>query len=723
MEHAFAPRSGKIVDIFFKPGSVINPQQSSIARIEYCPHSVVFKGICAICGESAQSLHFSETANAIERIPVAYNSTQLAISRAEAESRASINARHLLDSNRLSLVLDLDHTLLHATDDPFTPSLIPVFSPNVDVQSVKTFQLEPTQNSKEPALMHVKFRQHLFEFLNRVSQKFELHIYTMGTRPYADQIAHLIDPEKKLFGGRITSREDFAEGRCNQKSIERLFPCDDSMVLIVDDREDVWISATGQSFMPNLLQAEPYHFWSGLHETYDRGASSSIPTQPVAKVRPLISKSADAQNLDNACPKPGKQQTTGENRDQPPVIETSTVNTSDTEMPDIAKPSEKNLEMKSSKVTNQNVADLQISKSIAVSEGGLLPVPSQTEKVNVTTPTEAPEKSLATPNETPANPEKVSSQNAGDRSPDSNGKSNDSERKPSKPSTPEEKSNISMPRAEKGSEKDFSDTEMKALVERFRLLVNKWWETDEDPAHSNHLLRLASVLEECHSRFFSIAEQKRKKGSPSVSNGALKRFRPPADVKKILAEMRREVLRDCVITFTGVIPTGINPQTSSIWNLAARLGARCSIEFENGYTTHLVASEERGKHTKKFMEASMNQTVFVVPASWIEDSAMNFEKKDEFIYQIDRDKRFKHASEYKEWIQERHKTAAKARKKRELTKLYGNQMDGENNTKRFKPGSLSPSSKGSGSRSPGVGTLRVLTADEIGAAFEAALGD
>lgn len=34
-----------------------------------------------------------------------------------------------------------------------------------------------------------------------------------------------------------------------------LFPCGDSMVCIIDDREDVWNMAT------NLIQVKPYHFF------------------------------------------------------------------------------------------------------------------------------------------------------------------------------------------------------------------------------------------------------------------------------------------------------------------------------------------------------------------------------------------------------------------------------------------------------------------------------
>jgi hypothetical protein len=39
-------------------------------------------------------------------------------------------------------------------------------------------------------------------------EKYELHIYTMGTRAYARTVARILDESGKLFGDRILSRDD-----------------------------------------------------------------------------------------------------------------------------------------------------------------------------------------------------------------------------------------------------------------------------------------------------------------------------------------------------------------------------------------------------------------------------------------------------------------------------------------------------------------------------------
>lgn len=46
------------------------------------------------------------------------------------------------------------------------------------------------------------------EFLRETAAKYEMHIYTMGTRAYAEQVCAAIDPDGSLFGGRVLSRDE-----------------------------------------------------------------------------------------------------------------------------------------------------------------------------------------------------------------------------------------------------------------------------------------------------------------------------------------------------------------------------------------------------------------------------------------------------------------------------------------------------------------------------------
>jgi RNA polymerase II subunit A C-terminal domain phosphatase len=53
-------------------------------------------------------------------------------------------------------------------------------------------------------------RPGLAAFLARMSTLYEMHIYTMGSHPYARAVAKAIDPTGAFFGNRILSRDTSA---------------------------------------------------------------------------------------------------------------------------------------------------------------------------------------------------------------------------------------------------------------------------------------------------------------------------------------------------------------------------------------------------------------------------------------------------------------------------------------------------------------------------------
>lgn len=81
-------------------------------------------------------------------------------------------------------------------------------------------------------------RSGLQDFLTKMASLYELHVYTAGTRSYANAICTCIDPTGKFFSERILSRNE--SGSASTKSLKRLFPTDESMVVVIDDRWEVW---------------------------------------------------------------------------------------------------------------------------------------------------------------------------------------------------------------------------------------------------------------------------------------------------------------------------------------------------------------------------------------------------------------------------------------------------------------------------------------------------
>lgn len=78
----------------------------------------------------------------------------------------------------------------------------------------------------------------------------------MGSRSYAHAVVKLFDPDGRLFQDRILSRDD-NEVLENRKKLERIFPTDDRMVLVIDDRSDVWPGCR------NLIKVPAYTFFVG----------------------------------------------------------------------------------------------------------------------------------------------------------------------------------------------------------------------------------------------------------------------------------------------------------------------------------------------------------------------------------------------------------------------------------------------------------------------------
>ena len=155
-------------------------------------------------------------------------------------------------------------------------------NPNYNaVKDVQAFQLEEGGHLG-PCWYFVKVRPGLNAFLEEVSRMYELHVYTMGTRAYADAVAKIVDPHRKYFGDRVLSRDESGSMYRSRgiliigmarKSIERLFPVDQSTVAVIDDRGDVW------GWQPNLVKVMPYDFFVGIGDIN----SSFLPKQVIPR--------------------------------------------------------------------------------------------------------------------------------------------------------------------------------------------------------------------------------------------------------------------------------------------------------------------------------------------------------------------------------------------------------------------------------------------------------
>lgn len=246
-----------------REGMKIEANMEFVDVEEDCPHSIQFAGLCGMCGKDMTETSWASASNDTERakINMIHDQNFLTVSEGVASKAEETLQRRLLAKRKLSLVVDLDQTIIHACIDPTVGQWqSDTSSPNYEaVKDVKKFQLhdEGPRGLTSGFWYYIKMRPGLKQFLAKVSEMFELHVYTMGTRAYALNIAKIVDPDKKLFGDRIISRDE--NGSMTAKSLARLFPVDTKMVVIIDDRADVW-----PRNRPNLIKVHPYDFFLGI---------------------------------------------------------------------------------------------------------------------------------------------------------------------------------------------------------------------------------------------------------------------------------------------------------------------------------------------------------------------------------------------------------------------------------------------------------------------------
>ncbi|KAH9081749.1 hypothetical protein EDB83DRAFT_2502993 [Lactarius deliciosus] len=267
------PVEGTIERWCVKNGDVITGDEKEVLRItEPCKHGIQMGGLCALCGKDMTQSDYTGFSNeARASIQMTHSANGPKVSLEEAQRIERETAEHLFNCRKLSLIVDLrpnqegesdsDESSQEGDDDEVNPNW-------EALKDVKKFRLGPesfglpSAKGKEKAvetqgcLYYVKPRPGWQDFLSSVATKYEMHVYTMGTRAYAEEVCNAIDPDGKFFGGRILSRDE--SGSLTQKSLQRLFPVDTSMVVVIDDRADVW------EWCPNLVKVIPYDFFVGI---------------------------------------------------------------------------------------------------------------------------------------------------------------------------------------------------------------------------------------------------------------------------------------------------------------------------------------------------------------------------------------------------------------------------------------------------------------------------
>ncbi|KAL1931784.1 hypothetical protein VTP01DRAFT_9928 [Rhizomucor pusillus] len=430
-------------------------------------------------------------------INMGYDTSGLTVSRKEAERLEKENAERLKSQRKLSLILDLDQTVVHATWDPTVGEWMKDES-NANHPATKDIR-QFTLPGNSP-VYYIKLRPGLSEFIKEISELYELHIYTMGTRHYAEAVAREIDPQNNVFRGRILSRDE--SGSVTQKKIQRLFPCDTSMVVVLDDRSDVW------SFSPNLIKIKPYEFFVGIGDIN----SPFAPKQPIPEPAPKRPPAKEEPN------KKGKERAQVSEEER---AEEDTDEEKENEL------DEKTILAQQQLIQDAMAQQQQEQRPLAKRQDELAPAHDQP------------------------------------------------------------------------------------------LLV------DDD----RELYTMTKILKEVHRLFYERLEQheQQKGGAGSSSEKG-----SPPDVKDLIPEMKKQVLKGVRIVFTGLIPQQQAPASSMYWQLAESFGAECLPEL-TGQVTHVIAARAG---TEKVNRAKRISSIHIVTADWLFDSTARWERQDESRYML-----------------------------------------------------------------------------------------
>ncbi|BGP31350.1 CTD phosphatase Fcp1 [Rhodotorula toruloides] len=606
-----SPVEGEVVSWAITEGDVVRDANRPVVQIkEPCTHDVQLNGLCALCGKDLTAVDytgFSDTSRAT--ISMAHDIGGLTVSLEEAHRLEKATTARLLDAKKLSLIVDLDQTIVHATVDPTVGEwLQDPKNPNYKaLEGVKRFKLvdeSPAMRNKpkkyrkirikqvDPSKgeeaddesseeeeededdggcwYYIKMRPGLPDFLKRVAEMYEMHVYTMGTRAYASEVCKVIDPDGGLFGGRILSRDE--SGSMTRKSLQRLFPCDTNMVVIIDDRADVWDGS------PHLVKVIPYEFFVGIGDINAAFLPKKKELHPPPKPKdPQASADAEgtatspASDASSASPATSTSDTAA----SPATSEGSPRSTTPSTTPPPASPDE----------NPHHVPDALLSEPTTVSD--LLVSSSPDEEVS-------PAMEEASTVAMEAIHEVIEARPLEKRQ---------KEQHEAHLHQHHHAAGEGGHEVAKGAEGDAAAESAETEEEYEEEAVLK----DDD----RELDRVFDILSNVRERFY---EQHDAKGA--------------ADVADIIPAMKAQTLRDTHLVFSGLVALGSRPEDSEYWKLARTFGARCSADLSTS-TTHLVAN---GWGTAKVHSAQRNPRIKIVYPEWLLQSVAHWTRVPEDAY-------------------------------------------------------------------------------------------
>ncbi|XP_046527697.1 RNA polymerase II subunit A C-terminal domain phosphatase isoform X3 [Equus quagga] len=633
-------RAGVVRELCAQPGQVVAPG-AVLVRLEGCSHPVVMKGLCAECGQDLTQL---QSKNGKQQVPLStatvsmvHSVPELMVSSEQAEQLGREDQQRLHRNRKLVLMVDLDQTLIHTTEQ---------HCQQMSNKGIFHFQL----GRGEP-MLHTRLRPHCKEFLEKTAKLYELHVFTFGSRLYAHTIAGFLDPEKKLFSHRILSRDECIDPFSKTGNLRNLFPCGDSMVCIIDDREDVW------KFAPNLITVKKYVYFQGIgdinapsgpRESQARRRVNHSPkgaelTEQAPSVKdPEEGRQVSGVEQSNGLGKPSRELNGAaplrgdwplpcqeEERGTRPATRTPLA---DGRGPPASVPQQSRTLPEKRPAQGTAGADLDFdlssdSESSSESEGQSSSAASDGESGEK----RGRKKPKATRDASKVVPQGGLPGTGGDRPAGANhcGESTPS----AHPDMPEDSERDSLcglgggcaDRKEAETESQNSEQSGITVGESLDQSVEEEEEEEEDTDDDDHLVYLEEILARVHSDYYAKYDR--------FLSGEIQEA---PDIRKIVPELKSKVLADVAIIFSGLHPTNFPIEKTREHYHATALGAKILTQLvldpnDPNRATHLVAARAG---TEKVRQAQECGQLHVVNPDWLWSCLERWDKVEEQLFPL-----------------------------------------------------------------------------------------
>uniref|UniRef100_A0A182YFK7 RNA polymerase II subunit A C-terminal domain phosphatase n=1 Tax=Anopheles stephensi TaxID=30069 RepID=A0A182YFK7_ANOST len=582
-----ATQSGVVKKRLAREGATV-AKGKPVLELGQCSHTTVIKDMCADCGADLRQDEPSSCSKA--SVPMIHSVPELKVTETLAKKLGQADTERLLSDRKLVLLVDLDQTLIHTTNDNV---------PN-NLKDVYHFQLYGPNSP----WYHTRLRPGALEFLAKMHPYYELHICTFGARNYAHMIAQFLDKDGNFFSHRILSRDECFNATSKTDNLKALFPCGDSMVCIIDDREDVWNMAS------NLIQVKPYHFFQH---------TGDINAPPGMSKNELDGKGVDFKELMNQSLKEKKAKDAGD-EDRPPTPKIQTqdgggkqqceksmpehvLDDKEEDEPTIVEPAKKEEDSKADE-TPPEAEKVETSATISREDSGT----SEDDKAETVKLTVKETNATLSEEKDTSDPEQKVEERT-EPAP--------AEEAKELPTRDEAKATATETDKQEDQPPGDSDRTLEdSAKEEDKPAPNSKQEKDlivvEDP--DDYLLYLEHILLKIHKTFYEQYDK-----TQTIS-----------DLKQLIPTVKARVLVGTRLCFSGLIPNNVKLEQSKAFLIARSLGAVVTQNLEPT-TTHLVAVTIG---TSKVNNARKNAKIKIVTPEWLWSCAERWEHVEELLYPL-----------------------------------------------------------------------------------------